>query len=107
VKPADGPPEPDSDRIAFGSAISSSAPIPMAWRDNAVCLAESPDLFFPIGKGSVAVAQAERAKVVCRRCEVIDTCLSWAMKSGLEAGVCGGLSANERHHLSRNARAGS
>lgn len=77
----------------------------MTWRDNALCLDEDPELFFPVGKGWGAKAQVERAKVICRRCDVIKTCLHWAMESGQNAGVCGGLSANERHLLRRrNAR---
>ena len=33
---------------------------------------------------------------MCRRCEVIDTCLKWALESGQDAGVWGGMSEDER-----------
>ena len=42
---------------------------------------------------------------VCRRCSVVDTCLAWALESGQDAGVWGGLSEDERRALKRrNAR---
>jgi WhiB family transcriptional regulator, redox-sensing transcriptional regulator len=78
----------------------------MTWRNCAACLDEDPELFFPIGNTGPALLQIEEAKVVCRRCEVIETCLGWAMESGLDGGVWGGLSADERRALKRrHARA--
>jgi len=78
----------------------------MTWRDRAACLGVDPELFFPIGNTGPALIQIEDAKAVCRRCEVIDDCLSWAMDSRQEDGVWGGLSADERRALKRrNARA--
>ncbi|GAB3434670.1 hypothetical protein GCM10027517_03000 [Phycicoccus ginsengisoli] len=78
----------------------------MDWRDRAACLDEDPELFFPIGNTGPAILQIEEAKAVCRRCEVIDTCLKWALESGQDAGVWGGLSEDERRALKRrNARA--
>ena len=50
----------------------------MDWRHRAACLDEDPELFFPIGNTGPALLQIEEAKAVCRRCEVIDTCLRWA-----------------------------
>ncbi len=78
----------------------------MDWRDRAACLDEDPELFFPIGNTGPAIAQIEEAKAVCRRCEVVDTCLKWAIAYGQDNGVCGGLYEDERRSLSRrNARA--
>ena len=78
----------------------------MSWRDRAACLGVDPELFFPIGNTGPALLQIEEAKVVCRRCEVVETCLKWAMESRQDAGVWGGLSADERRALKRrNARA--
>jgi len=78
----------------------------MTWRDRAACLGLDPELFFPIGSTGPALIQTEEARAVCRRCEVIDDCLSWAMDSRQEDGVWGGLSADERRALRRrNARA--
>jgi WhiB family redox-sensing transcriptional regulator len=73
----------------------------MTWRDRAACLGEDPELFFPDGNTRPALVQAEEAKAVCRRCEVTATCLKWAIESGQEAGVWGGLSEEERRALKR------
>ena len=73
----------------------------MSWRTPSACLDEDPDLFFPIGNTGPALEQIEEAKVVCQRCEVVDTCLKWAIEFGQDAGVWGGLSADERRTLKR------
>jgi WhiB family transcriptional regulator, redox-sensing transcriptional regulator len=72
------------------------------WRDLAECLDEDPELFFPVGVSPEAQAQAEDAKRICASCAVIDTCLAWAMETGQDAGVWGGLSEDERRKLKRN-----
>jgi len=78
----------------------------MTWRDRAACLDKDPELFFPIGNTGPALLQIEEAKAVCRRCEVIETCLKLAIDSGQDAGVFGGLSEDQRRSLKRrNARA--
>jgi len=78
----------------------------MSWRNRAACLDEDPELFFPVGNTGPAVDQIEQAKLVCQRCEVIETCLNWAIDSRQDAGVWGGLSADERRALKwRTARA--
>ena len=53
----------------------------MTWRDRAACLDVDPELSFPIGNSDPALRQIENAKAVCSRCEVFETCLSWAMES--------------------------
>jgi WhiB family redox-sensing transcriptional regulator len=63
-----------------------------------------PALFFPDGDVRSARAQAKAAKLICRRCPVSATCLSWALASGLEAGIWGGLTEDERHRLRRRGR---
>jgi WhiB family redox-sensing transcriptional regulator len=74
----------------------------MDWRHLAACRDEDPELFFPIGTTGPAVRQVEDAKAVCRRCDVIDDCLSWALESGQDAGVWGGLAEEERFALKRH-----
>ena len=61
----------------------------MTWRNDAVCLDEDPELFFPIGNTGPALLQVEKAKVICRRCEVVQTCLRWAMEYRQDAVVWG------------------
>src|SRR3569832_309188 len=73
----------------------------MDWRHRAACLDEDPELFFPIGNTGPALLQIEEAKAICRRCPVMDTCLKWALESGQDAGVWGGLSEDERRALTR------
>ena len=68
----------------------------MDWRHRAICRDEDPELFFPIGNTGPALLQIEQAKMVCRRCPVIQECLTWALESGQDAGVWGGLSEDER-----------
>jgi WhiB family transcriptional regulator, redox-sensing transcriptional regulator len=73
------------------------------WRHRAACRDEDPELFFPIGNTGPALLQIEDAKAVCRRCDVIDQCLQWALESGQDAGVWGGMSEDERRALKRRA----
>lgn len=75
----------------------------MRWRHRAACRDEDPDLFFPVGHAGPALAQTQDAKAVCRRCPVIELCLAWALDTGQDAGVWGGLGENERRALKRRA----
>ena len=78
----------------------------MDWRHRSACLDEDPELFFPIGNTGPAILQIEEAKQVCRRCDVREQCLAWALEAGQDHGVWGGLSEDERRALKRrNARA--
>jgi WhiB family redox-sensing transcriptional regulator len=78
----------------------------MDWRHHAACRDEDPELFFPIGNTGPALLQIEEAKSVCRRCPVREECLQFALETGQDAGVWGGLSEDERRALKRrNARA--
>ena len=75
----------------------------MDWRHRAACRDVDPELFFPVGNTGPAIAQIEEAKKVCNRCEVKEPCLAWALESGQDAGVWGGLSEDERRALKRRA----
>jgi WhiB family redox-sensing transcriptional regulator len=73
---------------------------------SAACLDEDPELFFPIGNTGPAIPQIEKALAVCRRCEVVEECLRFALDTNQDAGVWGGLSEDTRRALKRrNARA--
>jgi WhiB family redox-sensing transcriptional regulator len=76
----------------------------MDWVHRARCKDEDPELFFPIGTAGPAATQIAAAKSVCSRCEVRLECLEWAMGTGQEAGVWGGLSEDERRALRRARR---
>lgn len=73
----------------------------MSWPERAACLDEDPELFFPITNAGPALRQIEQARRVCRRCPVQEECLRWALDTGQEAGVWGGLSEDERRELQR------
>ncbi|MER7131573.1 WhiB family transcriptional regulator [Streptosporangium saharense] len=73
----------------------------MDWRHRAACRDVDPELFFPIGNTGPALMQIEEAKQVCRTCNVSEACLKWALESGQDAGVWGGLSEDERRALKR------
>ena len=77
----------------------------MDFRHRAICRDEDPELFFPVGTSGPALLQIAEAKTVCRRCPVVDECLTWALETGQDAGVWGGMSEDERRALKRrNAR---
>lgn len=77
----------------------------MDWRHKAACLNEDPELFFPVGSTGPALMQIAEAKKVCQLCDVRDECLAWALESGQDHGVWGGMSEDERRSLKRrNAR---
>ena len=76
----------------------------MDWVHRARCKEEDPELFFPIGTTGPAALQAEMAKAVCMRCEVRQECLEWALATGQDAGVWGGLSEDERRALKRSRK---
>lgn len=69
-----------------------------AWLATAPCKAE-PDAMFP---GSYA-PDVEYAKGFCRRCPAVERCLQWALDTGEEYGVWGGLSEAERRTIQRRA----
>jgi WhiB family redox-sensing transcriptional regulator len=71
----------------------------MDWRHKAACRKEDPELFFPVGTSGPALEQIAEAKLVCRRCPVVSPCLEWALTSGQDAGVWGGMSEDERRAL--------
>ena len=73
----------------------------MSWHDYAACRGENPELFFPIGTSAPAVRQLKQAKAVCGRCAVASLFLEWGMLAGIDDGVWGGLSEDERRTLTR------
>ena len=86
--------------VAF---VPASQRTPDDWRTRSACKDQDPELFHPIGTSGPALIQTEQAKAVCRRCPVIDDCLTWALNAGpnAEFGVWGGMSEQERRALLR------
>ncbi|MFG1809665.1 WhiB family transcriptional regulator [Streptomyces sp. NPDC049040] len=73
------------------------------WQDHAACRDEDPELFFPVGTSGPALLKIEEAKAVCNRCPVMDRCRQWALDTGQDVGVWGGLGEEERRALRRRA----
>ena len=62
----------------------------MTWHLEAACAGVDPEVFFPVVGGT-----PYPAKQICRRCRVIDACLSWALENRPD-GVWGGTTERER-----------
>ncbi|WP_298800429.1 WhiB family transcriptional regulator [uncultured Pseudonocardia sp.] len=73
----------------------------MDWRHRAICRDEDAELFFPVGTTGAAALQLAEAKTVCRRCPATSACLAFALETGQDHGVWGGLSEEERRALRR------
>jgi WhiB family transcriptional regulator, redox-sensing transcriptional regulator len=71
----------------------------MSWYHLAACQDEDPEMFFPIGATGPALRQLMNAKRVCARCPVQSECLRWALTTGIEHGVWGGMSEDERRAI--------
>ncbi|GAA1838820.1 hypothetical protein GCM10009772_15660 [Pseudonocardia alni subsp. carboxydivorans] len=72
------------------------------------CRDEDPELFFVTGPGAASAHQLAEAKAVCRLCPAAAACLEWALSTGQDFGVWGGLDEDERRALRRehtNSRA--
>ena len=55
------------------------------WIAGAKCIAEDPELFFPMGPPSLVSVQTARAKAVCEGCVVRDDCLEWSLVTAQDA----------------------
>lgn len=89
-------------------ARSDDAPVREAddWCHRAACRGEDPELFFPIGAAGPALVQIARAKQVCARCPVRAACLRFALVTGQDYGIWGGLTEDERRQLDRRGDRG-
>lgn len=72
---------------------------PTISRNSAACAQVDSELFFPVGTTGPAVSQVEDAKAICNGCPVRDACLQWALETGQDTGVWGGLSEQEREPI--------
>lgn len=74
----------------------------MAWAEFAACKDEDPELFFPVSEVGPGARQTAQAKEICFRCPVREVCLGFALDAGLDHGVFGGMTADERRTLIRS-----
>ena len=73
----------------------------LAWMSRGACQSEDPELFFPLSPLGPGLAQLAVAKAVCGRCRVRAECLRFALSTGQEYGVWGGMSEEERTAMRR------
>jgi WhiB family transcriptional regulator, redox-sensing transcriptional regulator len=66
----------------------------MSWYQQARCHRHDPEIFFDTRKRA-----ERRAKAICSKCTVQQECLAFALQSGTEFGIWGGLNADERRVL--------
>lgn len=72
------------------------------WGELAACQDEDPELFFPVSDFGPDARQTAQAKAVCARCPVRAECLDYALDNGLDHGIFGGATADERRRLVRS-----
>nr|WP_200946672.1 WhiB family transcriptional regulator [Janibacter sp. Soil728] len=67
----------------------------------AACEGEELETFFPVGSYGPALWQEQRAKAICAGCRVVKECLAYALRTGQDHGIWGGLTSQERRDLRR------
>ncbi len=78
------------------------------WQRHAACRGMDSAFFFhPEGeRGSARALRERRAKAVCGRCPVIESCRRHAIAAGEPYGIWGGLSESERSAAGGGRRSG-
>lgn len=74
------------------------------WRQRAACRPGQgfeTEMFFPVGTKGPAAKQIAKAKTVCAGCVARAECLEWALNTGQDCGIWGGMSEDERRRLKR------
>jgi WhiB family redox-sensing transcriptional regulator len=74
------------------------------WMTDAACRTEDPEVFFAVSEVGPGARQTAQARAVCARCPVRSECLGYALDNGLDHGVFGGTTADERRRLVRAKR---
>lgn len=67
------------------------------WAERAACAGEDTDLWF-VDQHDGPYTEARR---ICKRCPVRRECLAYAVETGADSGMWGGLAPRERKHLRR------
>jgi WhiB family redox-sensing transcriptional regulator len=74
------------------------------WQERAACRGVGIDLFFPVGSTGPAADEIRRARQICAGCPVRQQCLDYALASGQQYGIWGGLDEQERRRLRQQLR---
>lgn len=102
--------DPVASMTALFAAHPSDTTSDRKWRDRSSCLDEDPELFFPLSENGGASAskllalQVAAAKAVCDGCPVREQCFAWAMETGQDYGIWGGVTEKERRQLRRRQK---
>lgn len=73
------------------------------WQQRAACRDEDPELFFPVSEMGPGARQVRQAKRICASCPVQAECLAYAQRNGLDFGIFGGATPEERRKTQRRA----
>lgn len=74
---------------ALGAVAGDAAPIqPMVWMDEALCAEIGPEIFFPARRTQETNAAAI---AMCRKCDVAQQCLAFAIDVEATDGIWGGV----------------
>jgi WhiB family redox-sensing transcriptional regulator len=71
------------------------------WAAKGACRHSDPELFFPVAASGPALGELARARQVCAGCPVRGQCLDYALETGQDFGVWGGLTEDERRAIRR------
>lgn len=78
---------------------------PLSWHHDAACTGmagKDDDPWHPSYPSTRETAAAyARAYEICRTCPVIVRCLTWALDNGVEYGMYGGMTPDERQYMTR------
>ena len=88
IKGIPTPPPRNEPRIPYVSA---------RWGDYAACKGGDTTLFFTENRGRYGATA--RAKAICRGCQAVDDCLTYAIEGNERHGVWGGLATKQRQQL--------
>jgi WhiB family transcriptional regulator, redox-sensing transcriptional regulator len=73
-------------------------------RESAACRVLDPELFFPIGKTGVAIAESSEPRRSATAAPVRQRCLTFALDTHQVYGIWGGYDEEERRILHRQRR---
>jgi WhiB family transcriptional regulator, redox-sensing transcriptional regulator len=70
------------------------------WVSEAACVGGNPDLFFA-DNGNFNGKKTETALEICEGCSVVLACLEWALSTGDQHAILGGMTPAQRQRFQR------
>ena len=85
--------------------VSKSFMVPVVGKQTA-CTTVEPEIFFPLYTvGGDGEFREKQAKAVCARCPIKFECLEFALHTGDDWAILGGMTPAERRSLKRRSKA--